>query len=286
MPDLKAVTLTLRALPGAADTPAPPWWGRAVHAMWLDVIAQTDPVLARALHDGSELRPYTLSSLMGRFPQGRIAVDETYRLRITTLQREISQMLADALASGPLAPGRVITLDYHGFRVEQVDAADGLWTGKEDYQRLAAAALARDAAPERRIVLRFASPTTFRSRRRHLPVPLPELVFGSLLQRWNAFAPMAFPDATRRYAEESLAISRYELRTRTVGMKNQGKRPGAVGVVRYVTLNYDRYWMGVMTTLAAFARFGGVGASVTLGMGQCRREDGETSAAAAPRRTA
>ena len=275
MPDLKAVTITLRALPGAAETPAPPWWGRAVHALWLNVIEQTDAELAQRIHDGSDLRPYTLSSLMGRFPQGRILADEGYRLRITTLTPELSALLAEAIVSGPLAPGRVVTLDYHGFRVAQVDAAEGPWSGEADYLTLAVGVLARHAAPERRIALRFVSPTGFRSRGRHVPVPLPELVFGSLLQRWNAFAPIAFPDETRRYAEESLAIARYELRTRTVTMKNQGKRPGAVGVVSYATLNYDRYWMGVMQALAAFARFGGVGAGVTLGMGQCRVEPRE-----------
>ena len=69
MPDLLALTLTLQPLPGAADAPAPRWWGRAVHALWLDVVAQMDPALARAIHDGSGLRPYTLSTLMGRFSQ-------------------------------------------------------------------------------------------------------------------------------------------------------------------------------------------------------------------------
>jgi len=270
MPDLLALTLTLKPLPAAVGAPAPHWWGRAAHALWLDIIHQQNPALALAIHDGSDLRPYTLSNLMGRFSKGRIAVDETYRLRITTLQPEISALLARAVTNGPLTPGQNVTLDYHGFRVAAVVRDEGPWTGQADYETLAAAALASAGEPRRRLTMRFASPTVFRSRKRHVPVPLPELLFGSLLRRWNAFSPIAFPDEVQRYAEECLAIARYELRTRVVEMKNQGKRPGAVGEMSYVSICYDRYWMSVIHTLAAFARFGGAGAGVTLGMGQCR----------------
>jgi CRISPR/Cas system endoribonuclease Cas6 (RAMP superfamily) len=49
-------------------------------------------------------------------------------------------------------------------------------------------------------------------------------------------------------------------------------RAGAVGEIRYVSLNYDRYWMGVVQALAAFARFSGVGGGVSQGLGQCRAE--------------
>ena len=273
MPDLLALTLHLIPTPAATGSPAPAWWGRAAHALWLDVIAQTDPGLAQALHDGSDLRPYTLSNLLGRFPQGRIAAEETYRLRITTLQSDLSDLLARAVTRGPLAPGETVTLDYHAFRVHAVQWDEDAWTGQADYSDLAAAVLARGSSPAKRLTLRLASPTAFRSRGRHVPVPLPELVFGSLLKRWNAFAAIAFPDETRRYAEECLAISRYNLRTRTVEMKNQGKRPGAVGDISYVSICYDRYWMSVIHALAAFARFSGVGAGVTLGMGQVRLEN-------------
>jgi CRISPR-associated endoribonuclease Cas6 len=273
MPDLLALTLTLEPLPAAINSPAPRWWGRAAHALWLDVVNQIDPVLAQNIHDGSQLRPYTLSTLMGRFARGQILANETYRWRITTLQEEMSDLLARAVTTGPLAPGSPpISLDYHGFRVLAVDWEEGPWTGQADYASLAANSLAGGAQPPKRLTMRFASPTLFKSRGRYMPVPLPHLLFGSLLNRWNAFAPLAFPEEARRYAEECLAIARYELRTRTVTLKDKGKRPGAVGAITYVSFNYDRYWMSVMQTLAAWAKFGGVGAGVTLGMGQCRLE--------------
>jgi CRISPR-associated endoribonuclease Cas6 len=99
---------------------------------------------------------------------------------------------------------------------------------------------------------------------------LPELVFNSLLERWNAFAPIAFPPETRRYAAECLAIGRYHLSSRVVPTKSVGKRIGAVGFVTYTSLNFDRYWMSVIAVLSHFALFAGVGAGTTMGLGQCR----------------
>jgi CRISPR/Cas system endoribonuclease Cas6 (RAMP superfamily) len=53
-------------------------------------------------------------------------------------------------------------------------------------------------------------------------------------------------------------------------MKRSGLRMGGTGEVTYVSLNYDRYWMSIIQTLALFAQFGGVGAGTTIGLGQCR----------------
>ena len=102
-----------------------------------------------------------------------------------------------------------------------------------------------------------------------MPVPLPGLVFGSLLERWNAYAPINFPQEVRRYAEECLAISQYELQTRPVPQKSRGLRVGAVGSVTYAALNYDRYWMSLLSVLAGFSLFSGLGAGTTQGLGQC-----------------
>jgi CRISPR-associated endoribonuclease Cas6 len=54
-------------------------------------------------------------------------------------------------------------------------------------------------------------------------------------------------------------------------MKEGGMRVGGVGQITYVSLNYDRYWMSVMHTLAAYALYAGVGAGTTMGLGQCRQ---------------
>jgi CRISPR-associated endoribonuclease Cas6 len=273
--DLLSLVLMLRPL--TEDVTGPPWWGRAAHALLLDAVRATDPALAGELHEGQGPRPFTASTLMGRFPDKRVDPGGLYTLRLTAIEPRVAACLTQAAASGPLAPGATVELDHHPFRVESAadDPAAHPWAAADSYAELAAARLTGTEPAPRQLTLLFTSPTTFRSQERHVPVPLPDLVFGSLLERWNAFSPVAFPGETKRYADECLAVSRYELSTRPVPAKQGGLRVGAVGQITYATLNYDRYWMSVLGALASFALFSGVGAGTSAGLGQARVvEDG------------
>lgn len=269
--DLISLLLTLRPLDD--DRPAgslPTWWGRASQTLALRVVQQLDPTLAASLHEGSRLRPFTASTLMGPMERGRLDPAGRYALRFTGLTQPVSQLLAQAAQpGGPLAPGATLHLDYQPFGVEGVQSNDHPWAGQAGYSQLAAATLA--APPPRQLSFLLASPTSFRSAGKQVPLPLPELFFGSLVDRWNAFAPLAFPAEVRRYAAECLAVARYSLRTRPVAAKEGGLRVGALGQISYITLNYDRYWMGVLAALADFARYSGVGGGATMGLGQARR---------------
>ena len=169
-------------------------------------------------------------------------------------------------------PGKVVELDHIPFEVSAVytDGGEDPWAGRTSYAALSAAHLLAGQAPARKIHLLFTSPTVFKSNDIQVPLPLPALVFGSLLAKWNRFAPVAMPEETRRYAEKCLAVSAFTLRSCLAGTKAEGVRSGAVGEVSYATLNADRYWMSLAQALAAYAFYAGVGAGTTMGMGQCR----------------
>lgn len=235
----------------------------------------------------------------------------SYSLRFTGLTRAVSMAIQSAVSSGPLAAGSMIRLAEDVFEVEgegqnpnfkfqisnsQPQSADAggpesrnpksqirdpkseipnpqsAWATAATYESLSAPWLLGRAAPSFRVALRFASPTTFKSNEKHVPVPLPGLVFGSLLEKWNAFAPVALPPEARRFAEECMALSGFELRSRPAYLKDGSVRVGAVGAARYTAINRDRYWLSVMNLLADFALFAGVGAGTTMGLGQARRE--------------
>ncbi len=251
------------------------WWGRAVHALMLRVLGGHQPHMAEELHDEPDLRPFTASSLMGSFNRdGSLMLDRTYWLRLTSLRKDVGEALENATAPGGLlAPGARVELDYSRFEIinpKENNREVSPWQVVSSYAELGEPFLLASQNPPRRLRLYFTSPTTFKSEGRHIPLPLPRLVLGSLLERWNAFAPVAFPVELRRYFEECLVVSRYELKTRAVMLKQGGLRVGMIGWVDFTTLNYDRYWMGLTTTLAKYALFAGVGAGVTQGLGQCR----------------
>jgi CRISPR-associated endoribonuclease Cas6 len=315
--DLLSLVLTLRPLrQPAPDRPLSSWWGRAAHALLLNVVRQYNPSLAESLHDNTQgqnlqsaienpkiensIRPFTVSTLIGRFSGGSLDQERPYTLRLTAFSQPVADILMAAALSGPLSAGSTIELDYLPFQVEAIQpplapsptsnpqsAIENLqskienpqppienssspWAAYNTYQELAAPLLLTRQAAPRQVTLSFTSPTTFKSGGMHVPVPLPGLTFGSLLDRWNAYAPICFPPEARRYAEECLAISRYKLSSRSALVKRGGQRIGGVGEVTYTSLNYDLYWMSVIGVLAAFALFCGVGAGASMGLGQCR----------------
>ena len=272
--DLLSLVFTLRPLAQPdPQRPLPAWWGRAAQAMALSAIAKNDPALAAALHDEPGPRPLTASTLMGRFPQRHLDPQENYRLRITALTAPVCTRLMETVQpGGVLSPGATIELDYLPFLIQSVAARpeEQEWAAASSFQELSARYLLTSEPPLRYIVLQFTSPTAFHSEERTQPLPLPELVFGSLLQRWNAFSPLAFPQELRRYARECLAVQRFHIESRAVPYKENGLRVGFIGEVGFTVLNFDRYWLGQLHALAAFSLFSGVGVQTSAGMGQCR----------------
>ena len=285
--DLLSVVLSLKPL--QVDTNGktlPRWWGRSAHALLLNTIRQYDPGFAEQLHAdhrppgkdmagpalNASVRPFTVSSLLGRFPQGALEREQVYALRMTAFHPHLAALLQQAVFEGPLAAGKQIELDFLPFRIEKAywKDSDHPWTGEQNYQDLGASLLLAKQAAAKRISLQFTSPTTFKSAGKNIPLPLPEMVFGSLLDRWNAYAPIVFPEEVRRYAAECLAVGRYKISTRPVPFKRGGMRIGFVGQVTFTSLNYDRYWMSLLGALASFAIFCGVGGGTSMGMGQCR----------------
>lgn len=196
--DLLSLYLTLRPLDSGRPATSLPRGGDGPARRCCCICQQLDPTLAAALHDGSTLRPFTASTLMGRMQEGRLDPAGSYALRFTGLTLPVSQLLAGAAQpGGPLAPGAHLSLDYQPFRVETALTTGHPWASQAGYSQLAAAILSGEAP--RRIGFLLTSPTSFRSADRQVPLPLPDLVFGSLVERWNAFAPLAFPAKVRRY---------------------------------------------------------------------------------------
>jgi CRISPR-associated endoribonuclease Cas6 len=274
--DLISIVLSLRPLAVSAgdERPVPAWWGRAAHAFFLRLAAASDPAMAGQLHAENAPRPFTVSNLLGHFVNQRPDPAQAYTLRLTALTAPLCRLLWQQLQpGGSLAPGSQIELDYLPFTLEaaMIDPAQHPWAAAATYQALFNAYLLPSNPPPRQVTLQLASPTGFHSAGRQVPLPLPELVFGSLLERWNSFAPLAFPDELRRYAAECLGVTRFDLSSRAVPLKDGGLRFGASGDVTYTTLNYDRYWMSLVSALASFAQFSGVGVGTAMGLGQCRR---------------
>ena len=246
--------------------------GRAAHAAVLDLIASADAALAAKLHHDERVKPLTvagLTGLGGPGPAARVDPGRAYGLRVTLLDAEL-----EALTEGWSAAS-VPTIRIGGvlWRVEDVtcDTARDPWAGRAGYQELLAPAVRRAAgAGGGRWTLEFVTPLTFRRQGRSQPLPLPELVFGSLLDRWNALSPLRLPDDLRQVVADGLSISRFELRSAVVPGKGGALQIGGLGRCTYAATGLDRYGMACVDALARFAFYSGVGAGTARGFGQAR----------------
>jgi len=232
----------------------PSYPGRALHALFYQWLALGDYGLSTEVHDSEGPRPFTTSPLY--------RVNGQARFRLTLLDDALWPALSQGIVLTPTVEvmGRPLTLPLDGLQLEYRSYAD----------------LAADERAETRVRLRFLSPTSFRSREMHHPLPDPLLVYQSWLNRWNEFAPgesrinVALLDVVAAH----VAVGRYDLRTEMVDLGGNRKAVGFVGSVQYNVVRAGMIgseWLRRLNLLADYAAFCGTGHKTAHGMGQTRR---------------
>lgn len=250
--------------------------GRANYAETLKRLGRYDRDIDRWIHDDHQLKPLTCSALLGEAerPGVRMVVEngQTYWVRITTLNERTSNCALRSLWSDPPTTWK---LDHHSFRVVDAicDSSKNAWTGSTTYTEIKHKyAQSPTNGTLSKFAFELSSPTSFKSNGMQMTLPLPELLFNSLLNRWNAVNPKdPMPKQLRIFAQSSLAPGQFKLNSIVVPQKNKGTRAGAVGSIAYTALKKDKYWLTLLQQLADFALFSGVGVQTSIGMGQVRR---------------
>lgn len=268
-----AIVIHLKAL---RDLPIEGSTGAAVHGFWFERWNALDAAAGDRLHaqaNGAR-REYTLSPLMRlRHGAGRTfklhAGDETW-FRVTAL----TDWLADALEQTWLTGLENSVIGMIGapemFAVTAIarTTAQHEWAGRTDYAALAERHL-YNLNPPSRWRIEFATPTTFKSSDTYNPLPVPEKIVRSWLERWQAFAPLALPEDLPARVRGAAMIAGYNLRTR--GMKEETRvLPGFEGDLRLDIPRLPPSERAAFDLLAAYAFFCGTGHKTTQGLGTTR----------------
>ncbi|HEU5014796.1 MAG TPA: CRISPR system precrRNA processing endoribonuclease RAMP protein Cas6 [Roseiflexaceae bacterium] len=270
-PDLYA--LVIRLMPETGG-PAPETPGHQLQALFFELVRQVDPELANTLHADAASKHFTVAALppASSRPAERSTVkgrQDTLALRVTLLHADLFAPFTRALLEQTARPA--LRLGSTPLRITEACGTpeSDPWAGFGTWTTLHAAAQATE-----RLTLRFVTPTAFSQgedagRKRVGVLPDPETVFGSLLRRWNALAPMQLDEAAVRQAAARAVIADYEMRTTTFAL---GKAPqvGFVGRCRY-ELRGDPDERRQLALLADAAFYLSVGMKTTRGMGLCRR---------------
>jgi CRISPR-associated endoribonuclease Cas6 len=135
------------------------------------------------------------------------------------------------------------------------------------YEELYHTSIVLEPPPIDRYTLTFLTPTAFSQNRKYLPLPLPQLMFHSWLERWNHFAPVYLGgEELITYLDNATALTQLRIQTRNVTIQ-RGKIPGFTGVVNLRLLQLDPLLANVANLLCQYARFSGTGIKTRLGMG-------------------
>lgn len=292
-PDLVALVLEIRAL---VPTHIANHMGRAVQHFGLMVLNETDPDLAQEIHDRDDLKPFTVSGFMtddGLF-FGDVNEGDQLWIRITGASQAVSTALIayqekihKQLASQQKV---IVRLNHLPWAVAGICMDEHLWAGNFTYATFVERH--RNARPPCEVTLQFLSPTTFNSMGANTPLPLPPLVFGSLLSRWIAFTDHRLRDLPDNqldaFFEHHISIIRYSTATEQIRGKARRSVVGFSGEVCYeihrksthlqkhqpeleALLRREHRWFArTVGLLADFAFYSGIGRKTATGMGTAR----------------
>ena len=187
------------------------------------------------------------------------------RWRVTALSDEILQ---DFLS---LQPGGRLSLGNLQLEVERVCADPELcdYSGIVEPSEMLAECFSCSLPAS--VTMEFQSATTFRSGEHDFPWPLPEYVFGSLADKWEALKMPG--DISRNLAAEAAtAILPLSWQGKSCRIQLTPKRSarGFVGRFTYGMNDLPDTYKGILAVLAAYAEFAGVGRWTTHGLGQVR----------------
>ncbi|MGQ9675445.1 MAG: CRISPR system precrRNA processing endoribonuclease RAMP protein Cas6 [Chloroflexota bacterium] len=187
-------------------------------------------------------------------------------MRVASLDPHLTAVLG-RVADGPARPIVSFGVSHFSITYAQQGPAVTLWRREQTWCELATT-----AGQQRCLSLLFASPTTFSFGQRKVPLPLPELVFGSLLKKWNTFSPFKFSSDLLALFGERLVVSEvHNLNTQMLDF-GRYKEKGFVGQVTYEALGpWSDEDVRALNILADFAFYAGVGYKTTMGMGLTRR---------------
>ncbi len=237
-----------------------------LHAWFLAQVRSSDPELSAYLHDSQSEKPFTISSLEGDLLSSgkdfQLQPNCIYRWYVTAFSLRLVQWLTQWVKNLPSQ----IDLRNAPLLIRSCQIALRPIT----YNHLFTAQL-----PQRiSVQLSFQTPTSFRRKKHHFPLPVPNNVFHSYLRRWNDFSGIPFDqEKFLTWVEEEVLISRYRLESVKVAAGKVGMVTGFTGAIE---LNLTRAafkqveFVQLFYALVNFAPYCGTGHKTTFGLGQTR----------------
>ncbi|MHC5913622.1 MAG: CRISPR-associated endoribonuclease Cas6, partial [Nostoc sp.] len=237
-----------------------------LHAWFLDQVRQFNPELSAYLHDGESEKPFNISALEGQLlasgRQLQLEAKQIYRWHLNALSPRVLQFLKQWLTQLP----QILDLRGAPLQIKQVSIAHSPSTYAQLLQSL----------PEKpsNINFSFVSPTSFRRKGHHFPLPVPVNLFHSYLRRWNDFSGIPIEqEPFLDWIDEVVIIHQHRLESVKVAAGKRGSVTGFTGVMscglsKAALANSE--FTQLFYALARLSPYCGTGHKTTFGLGQTR----------------
>lgn len=237
-----------------------------LHAWFLDQVRQFNPELSAYLHDGESEKPFNISALEGQLvPTGRqlhLEAKQTYHWHVNALSPRVAQFLGQWLTQLP----QTLALRDAPLQIKQVSIAHPPTT----YAQL----LQSSVEKQTNVSLSFVSPTSFRRKGHHFPLPVPVNLFHSYLRRWNDFSGIPIEtEAFLDWIDEGVIIHQHRLESVKVAAGKRGSVTGFTGAIscglsKAALANTE--FTRLFYALVRLSPYCGTGHKTTFGLGQTR----------------
>lgn len=260
--------------------------GKILHGLFYELLQNASATKGDAVHGVEGLKPFSTALLLTERQRRAesLRAGEELKIRFTFLDDSLYPLLARYFLSTPDLSFDLVRTELTVSRILSTPQSGEEWAGFSSFAEIYANA----SDSEKHFSFHFATPTFFKRGGGPaypdllVPLPLPDLVFGSLLRNWNQFAPTSFVEANllKEICSHHVEIAHHRISSqlaRLIFPRDDGTYrtttfPGFVGSCSFRLVElHDQSIIQTLNALADFAFFSGVGAKTTMGCGVARR---------------
>lgn len=248
--------------------------GKHLHALFLHLVNSVDQKLAEYFHQSERNKSFTISPLqiitnnknsnyLSWDIKNKIKIGSNCWWRITLLDDSLFSQLTKLWLN--LNPQKPYHLGSGELIITSVLASPNShnWANAFSYEQI------YDLASEtqRNINFNMVTPTAFRQGKYDISLPTADLVFSSLLRRWEKYSNIPLNLGDLNY----IFPAYFDLKTQIV-MDSKSKFIGCVGNINYKIFgDVDLAIIKSLNVLADYSFYCGLGRKTTMGFGMIKR---------------
>lgn len=241
--------------------------GRLLHAAVLDLVRQFDEDLSSKLHDSNVksfsiglLNLYPLKPVAGKFniDEGSVAL-----WKINSLDTKLTLFLKGLPGGFSIRVGNVC------FQVENISCYDDCILDTAELLDKIECLSGKTS-----FSIKFISPTSFRYYDVDYPFPRIDLIFGSLIDRWNNIDEnVAFDsDALKAVANQYIIPVKWKGESKRFNLTQKHGVTGFIGTYMFDMKQLPKEYRKIFLALLEFAKYSGIGRLTAQGLGQVKVE--------------